>query len=294
MTTSPVTGFKAATHELKCRDHQFEVGQTYTIDGDPIQCERGFHFCANPLDVWNYYPLIQDDGKLTRYMTVEAVGAVKHDGDKSVTASIAIRAELTLPAFIKSAVDGIISLCKPAYGVTVASGYDSQLAASGNYSQLAASGHGSQLAASGSYSQLAASGNYSKLAASGNYSKLAASGSYSQLAASGNYSKLAASGYDSQLAASGNYSQLAASGNDSKLAASGNYSKLAIEGTNGVAMSAGNRSTVTGIDGTWVSLASYDDQGKCNGIATGCIGKGKLKAGRVYRAEAGKFVEVQS
>jgi hypothetical protein len=220
--TNSVTGFKAATHELKCRDHQFEVGQTYTIDGDPIQCKRGFHFCANPLDVWNYYPLIQDDGKLTRYMTVEAVGAVKHDGDKSVTASIAIRAELTLPAFIKAAVDGIISLCKPADGVTIASGYGSQLAASGDGSLLAASGYGS---------------------------------------------RLAASGYGS---------------------------RLAIEGTNGVAMSVGNRSTVTGIDGTWVSLASYDENGNCTGIATGCIGKGKLKAGRVYRAEAGKFVEVQS
>jgi hypothetical protein len=213
MTAEPFTGFKAATHELKCRDHQFEVGQTYTIDGDPIQCKRGFHFCTNPLDVWNYYPLIQDDGKLTRYMTVEAVGAVKHDGDKSVTASIATRAELTLPAFIKAAVDGIIRLCKPSDGVT---------AASGNYSQLAASGYGS---------------------------------------------RLAASGYGS---------------------------RLAIEGTNGVAMSVGNRSTVTGIDGTWVSLASYDENGNCTGIATGCIGKGKLKAGRVYRAEAGKFVEVQS
>jgi hypothetical protein len=312
MSIEPVTGFKAATHELKCRNHQFEVGQTYTIDGDPVQCERGFHFCANPLDVWNYYPLIQGDGKLTRYMTVEAVGAVKHNGDKSVTASISIRAELTLPAFIKAAVDGIIGLCKPADGVTSASGYGSKLAASGNGSQLAASGNDSQLAASGNGSQLAASGYGSKLAASGYGSKLAASGYRSQLAASGNGSKLAASGYrsqlaasgygsklaasgnDSQLAASGNGSQLAASGYGSKLAASGNDSQLAIEGTNGVAMSAGNRSTVTGIDGTWVSLASYDDEGKCDGIASGCIGKGKLKAGRVYRAEAGKFIEVTS
>ncbi len=264
MRTEPVTGFKAATHELKCRDHQFEVGQTYTIDGDPIQCKRGFHFCANPLDVWNYYPLIQHDGKLTRYMTVEAVGAVKHDSDKSVTASIAIRAELTLPAFIMAAVDGIISLCKPAYGVTTASG---------DYAKLAASGYGS------------------KLAASGDGSKLAASGDGSQLAASGYCSQLAASGYGSKLAASGDRSQLTASGYGSKLAASGDRSQLAIEGTNGVAMSAGHRSTVTGVDGTWVSLASYDENGKCNGIATGCIGKGKLKAGRVYRAEAGKFVE---
>jgi hypothetical protein len=334
-----VIGFKAADADLKCRDHQFEVGQTYTIDGEPVHCARGFHFCQNPLDVLNYYPLVQDGGKLTRFMSVVASGTVLTDGDKSVSAAIHVKAELRLPEFIKSAVDTVIGLCKGAenkdtaasgngsklaasgngsklaasgdYSKLAASGNGSQLAASGDYSQLAASGNGSQLAASGNgsklaasgyYSQLAASGNgsklaasgyYSQLAASGYYSKLAASGYYSQLAASGDYSKLAASGNGSQLAASGNGSQLAASGNGSKLAASGDYSKLAIEGNNGVAMSAGRNSTVTGVDGAWVSLASYDDFGICTGIATGCIGKGRLKAGKVYRAENGKFVEVK-
>ena len=253
-----VIGFKAADADLKCRDHQFEVGQTYTIDGEPVHCERGFHFCQNPLDVLNYYPLVQDDGQLTRFMAVVASGTVLTDGDKSVSAAIHVKAELRLFEFIKSAADTVIKLCKGAA--------NKDAAASGNYSQLAASGYGSQLAASGYGSQLAASGDGS------------------QLAASGNGSKLAASGYGSQLAASGD---------GSKLAASGNGSKLAIEGINGVAISAGGNSTVMGIDGTWVSLASYDNKGACTGIATGCIGKGRLKAGKVYRAENGKFVEVK-
>jgi len=281
-----VIGFKAADAELKCRDHQFEVGQTYTIEGEPVHCARGFHFCQNPLDVLNYYPLVQDDGKLTRFMSVVASGTVLTDGDKSVSAAIHVKAELRLPEFIKSAVDTVIELCKGAANKgTVASGDYSKLAASGDYSKLAASGDYSQLAASGYGSKLAASGYYSKLAASGYYSKLAASGYGSQLAASGDYSQLAASGYGSKLAASGY---------GSKLAASGYGSQLAIEGTNCVAMSAGRNSTVTGVDGTWVSLASYDDKGICTGIATGCIGKGRLKAGKVYRAENGKFVEVKT
>ena len=271
-----VIGFKAADADFKCRNHQFEVGQTYTIEGEPIHCARGFHFCQNPLDVLNYYPLVQDDGKPTRFMSVVATGTVLTDGDKSVSAAIHVKAELRRAQFIKSAVDTVIELCKGAA--------NKDTAASGNYSQLAASGYNSQLAASGYNSKLAASGDNSKLAASGDNSKLAASGNYSQLAASGYNSKLAASGYNSKLAASGD---------NSKLAASGNYSKLAIEGTNGVAMSAGSNSTVTGVDGTWVSLASYDDKGICTGIATGCIGKGRLKAGKVYRAENGKFVEVK-
>jgi hypothetical protein len=290
-----VIGFKAADADLKCRDHQFEVGQTYTIEGEPVHCARGFHFCQNPLDVLNYYPLVRDDGKLTRFMSVVASKTVLTDGDKSVSTAIHVKAELRLPEFIKSAVDTVIELCKGAANKdTSASGGGSRLAASGGGSRLAASGNYSQLAASGNYSQLAASGVGSQLAAAGNYSQLAASGDYSRLAASGNYSQLAAAGNYSQLAASGDYSRLAASGNYSRLAAAGYGSRLAIEGNNGVAMSAGRNSTVTGVEGTWVSLASYDDLGICTGIATGCIGKGRLKAGKVYRAENGKFVEVSA
>jgi hypothetical protein len=120
----------------------------------------------------------------------------------------------------------------------------------------------------------------------------AASGNSSKLAASGDSSKLAASGNSSQLAASGYFSKLAASGNSSKLAASGYYSQLAASGKNSVIAAAAPDCTATGADGTWISLAEFDRNGKCIGFATGCIGRDGLKPNTAYVAKGGKLVEV--
>jgi hypothetical protein len=265
--------YKGFDSNLKCRDHQFEIGKTYKVEGEIKACNWGFHSCPdNPLAVLGYVNLIGDDGKIARFADVEISGATDTDGSKIASAEITIKAELTLPAFIKKAVEWL----------TKDVGDSSQLAASGHYSKLAASGHYSQLAASGHYSKLAASGDSSQLAASGDSSKLAASGHYSQLAASGDSSQLAASGDSSQLAASGHYSKLAASGDSSQLAASGENSVIAAAAP-GCIWQGGN--------GTHVALPWFVD-GKCQGFVTGCVGVDGLKPNTPYRAENGKFVEV--
>ena len=76
--------------------------------------------------------------------------------------------------------------------------------------------------------------------------------------------------------------QLAASGYSSKLAASGEDSVIAASAPN---------CTASGADGTWISLAEFDRNGKCVGFATGCIGKDGLKADTLYGAHKGKLVE---
>jgi hypothetical protein len=93
----------------------------------------------------------------------------------------------------------------------------------------------------------------------------------------------ATSGDSSKLAASGNYSQLAASGDSSQLAASGK---------NSVITASAPGCTACGADGTWISLAEFERNGKCIGFATGCIGKNGLKPDTAYYAKDGKLVEV--
>jgi hypothetical protein len=260
---------KGFDKDLRCLGYQYEVGKTFEHDGRVAMCASGFHCIdGNPLDVLNFYPLIADDGSLNRFASVIAHGEVKRDvSSKIVTGKLTVSAELKIPDLISSAVKFVMDACKGKTG-------DYVQAASGDSSKLAASGNCSQLAASGYYSKLAASGDSSKLAASGNCSQLAASGYYSKLAASGDYSKLAASGNCSQLAASGYYSQLAASGENSVIAA--------------VAPDC----TATGAEGTWISLAEFDRNGKCIGFATGQIGRGGLKPNTAYIAKNGKLVEV--
>jgi len=257
-------GFKAFKKGLKCQDFQYEENTEYEIKEEPILCEKGFHYCGNPLDTLDYYDLCDSE-----FAEIEDSGITKSDDTKSVTNKIKIKEKLDLSGFIKASFDFLWK-----------KGNNSKLAASGDFSQLAAY-----------FSQLAASGDYSQFAASGFNSKLAASGDSSKLAASGNSSKLAASGNSSKLAASGDNSQLAASGYSSKLAASGDNSQLAASGENSICVAIGPDSFVKGIKGTWITLVEYDDEGKISCVKSAQIDGIKLKADTYYKLKNKRFVE---
>ena len=92
-----VKGFKAMNKNLKCREFKFAVGETYTLDGTIKLCEKGFHFCENPFDVYNYYPKEID----TIVCEVEALGDVAGEGDKRVTNKIKILRRLTDTELLK-------------------------------------------------------------------------------------------------------------------------------------------------------------------------------------------------
>ena len=70
-------GYKAFDKYMQCRDYQFEIGKTYTFDGNPIPCRQGFHFCKSVADCYSYYPMNED----TRVCEVEAIGDVETDDD---------------------------------------------------------------------------------------------------------------------------------------------------------------------------------------------------------------------
>ena len=277
-------GYKGFDPDFKCNSKQYAENTEYEEKGGTI-CGAGvMHFCETPLDVLDYYPLLNDECKLNRFAEVTALDDVQAEGNKRATKKIKIGAEFSLRDFIKAAV----SVCIERTGQDAkASGYSSQLAASGYSSQLAASGYSSKLAASGYSSQLAASGYSSQLAASGNYS---------QLAASGDYSKLAASGYSSQLAASGNYSQLAASGYSSQLAASGNYSQLAASGYYSVVAGIGINNVAKCALGGFIVLAEWAYE---NGnyipinVKVAKVDGETIKPDTWYRLVNGEFEEVK-
>ena len=301
-----VKGFKAFNKGLVCRGFQYEEGKTYEEEKADL-CNRGFHFCENPLDVLAFYDLTTSE-----FATVEAFGNVQGDGKKSVTTKIKIGEKLDLPGFIKASIDFVLEKCKRENdgdsSQLVASGNSSQLVASGNASQLAASGNSSKLVASGNASQLVASGYFSQLVASGYFSQLVASGNSSQLAASGYASKLVASGKCSKLAASGDSSKLAALGDSSKLAASGKYSKLAASGDssqlelNGkysVGACIGYDSKIKGKIGCWITLAEWKRDDSLEKWIPVCVRSAQidgdiLKEDVFYKLEKGEFVEADN
>ena len=48
-------GYKVFNPDWTCRDMQYEVGKTYEMEGKPIICNKGFHFCKKAADCFQYY-----------------------------------------------------------------------------------------------------------------------------------------------------------------------------------------------------------------------------------------------
>ena len=95
--------YKGFDWNLKCcNDFQYEIGKTYTLNEEPILCERGFHFCKRLTDVFFYCPRYCRYPSLSyttnnRYCLVEVFSDEKYDADsrKGVTNAIRIIKELT-------------------------------------------------------------------------------------------------------------------------------------------------------------------------------------------------------
>ena len=105
-----VMSYKGFDKNLQCRGFQFEVGQTYTHAGAVKVCERGFHACEYPLDVFNYYA----PGD-SRFCTVEQDGDIqRHDDDSKIVSSVlTVKTEIGIPGLVKAAVEYIVSRCAP-------------------------------------------------------------------------------------------------------------------------------------------------------------------------------------
>ena len=84
-------GYKAFNQDLTCRGFQYEIGKTYSIEGLPVLCEKGFHFCKNIKDTYRYYPMKEN----IRICKVEAIGEVVTDDNvKYCTNKIKILEEI--------------------------------------------------------------------------------------------------------------------------------------------------------------------------------------------------------
>ena len=139
-----IKGYKGFDKNFKCRGLKYTAGKTTTHKGKLKLCESGLHFCENPLDVLDYYDLI--DGRFAE-VEAEGVDKEKSNDSKRVAKTLHIKAALDLSAFVKASVDFLWTDTNK--GKKKTSGDYSQLASSGYYSQLASSGDSSVVAGIG-------------------------------------------------------------------------------------------------------------------------------------------------
>ena len=140
-----IKGYKGFDKDMKCRGFQYEPGKTYEHDGQVKACSSGFHFCENPLDVFNYY-----SPSSSRFFEVDGGGEISKHGDDSKVAcsKLHVGAELNLTDLTTSAIKFVMERVKVDKTDTKAhnAGHRSAASNTGDYS--AASNTGDYSAAS--------------------------------------------------------------------------------------------------------------------------------------------------
>ena len=99
--------YKGFEKDMTCRGKQYAENAEYEEPRAEL-CEAGMHFCENPFDVLDYYPLVNDDGELITAAEVTPLAEVKCDGKKSVTTKLRIGAKLSFGAFVKAGIDFLL------------------------------------------------------------------------------------------------------------------------------------------------------------------------------------------
>ena len=294
-----IKSYKGFDKNLKCRDFQYEIGKEYEMDGEIKVCNRGFHACESPFDVFDHYTMID-----SRFCEVEQDGNIskKDRGTKICSSKIKIKAELKLADMINLGVEWLKEITSPEKIKTSikdnSSGNYAQIGSSGDGAKIGSSGDGAKIGSSGNYAQIGSSGDGAKIGSSGNYAQIGSSGNYAQIGSSGYGAKIGSSGDDAQIGSSGNYAQIGSFGDDAKIGSSGYGAKIDSTGEGCVIMCAGINSLAKASKGSWITLSewSYSDKKQryipvC--VKTEFVDGEKIKADTYYKLDGGVFKEIQ-
>ena len=189
-------GYKGFGQGFICRDKQYKENTVFEEE-KAIVCSKGMHFCINPLDVLDYYDLVNEDGTFNEYTEVEALAdSVTDDNKKYCTTKLKIGVKLGFAGFIKACVNFLIE--KTSFQQDdINSGDSAQIGSSGDSAQIGSSGSYAQIGSSGYSAKIGSSGSYAQIGSSGDSAQIGSSGSYAQITSEGKNSVVMAAGYDS-------------------------------------------------------------------------------------------------
>ena len=303
-----VKGYKAFNKGMICKGKQYKENTTYEENGNKI-CEAGvMHFCEEPFDVLNYYSLVDENGDISDFADVEAVGDIYKREDKTATNKLHIGAKLGLKGFIKACVDFTIEKTKvePVKDDEAdnSSGDYAQIGSSGDYAQIGSSGDSAQIGSSGYSAQIGSSGYSAQIGSSGDYAQIGSSGYSAQIGSSGYSAQIGSSGDYAQIGSSGDYAKIGSSGYSAKIGSSGDSAKITSEGKDSVIMAAGYNSVARAKIGSWITLAEWvkaditDEKGNCiwkpKCVKTEYVDGEHIKEDTFYKLVDGEFKEIES
>ena len=140
-----IQGYKGFDKDLKCRGKQYAENEIFE-EPNAEMCECGIHFCENPFDVLDYYPIINDDLTFNEYADVTALGDTKSEEYdpgrfKSVTTKLKIGAKIGLKGLINAFIDVMLSVEKTTDKKIGSSGDGAKIGSSGDECVICCAGH---------------------------------------------------------------------------------------------------------------------------------------------------------
>lgn len=141
-------GYKAFEKGMVCRGKQYAENTVFEEPTADI-CSKGMHFCEDPFDVLDYYPLVDNKGKFSEFAEVEPLDDVKTDDQKKFcTTKLKIGAKLSFPGFVKACVDFMIEKTSASVDER-SSSYNAKIGSSGDYAKIGSSGRRSVVCCAG-------------------------------------------------------------------------------------------------------------------------------------------------
>ncbi|EAO1148231.1 hypothetical protein EX001_02315 [Salmonella enterica] len=282
--TKEIVTFKGFNKELKCRDFQFEIGKTFHHEGKVEACGSGFHACESPFDVFGYYSPAD-----SRFAETISFGVTdrEEDGDtKIASASITIKAELTLPQFIQRGIEWIWSKIDKSLEQQIMTGNQSAATNTGDWSAATNTGYRSAATNTGYRSAATNTGYQSAATNTGNQSAATNTGDQSAATNTGNRSAATNTGYRSAATNTGNRSAATNTGYQSAATNTGDWSAATNTGDRSAATNTGDRSAAE-VSGSQSVAASLGIEGKARASEGGAIVL-------CYRDEDGELIHIRA
>ena len=295
-------GYKAFNKGLICKGKQYAENTVFEEEKAEI-CRSGMHFCKKPLDVLDYYSLVNEfNGEMSEFAEVEALDECKTDDGKTYcTKKLKIGSKISFAQLVEAGINfeketpaetKVKITSKDSENIVNSSDYtnicsiyeDTKIGNSGKYAKICSSGDHARIGSSGDITHIYSSGYFAKIGSSGDYAKICSSGDHARIGSSGNSSWICSSGQVAQIGSSGYYSHIISSGDsaqigssveDARISSSGEYAHIGNSGFYTQIVSSGKFAQI-GSSGYGVQINST---GKYSVIC--CAGNNSIAKGKI-------------
>lgn len=301
-------GYKAFKKGMICMGKQYAENTVFEEDEAKI-CNKGMHFCKQPLDVLKYYPLVDENGEMSEFAEIEAEEAVTNDGRKYCTKKLKIGRKISFPQLVQAAIDFFTrdsvyitstgdnarlssaqdnaSISSTGFDTSIISfGVGTCIGSTGDCASISSTGDGTCISSTGYMPSISSTGRGGCIYVSSDSARIASSGDDVCIGSIGDSACITSAGDDVCISSTGDGAHIVSSGDNTCIASTGKYS---------VIMCGGNGSVVKANKDSWITLSEWGYKNEeymqiC--VKTEFVDGNRIKEGTYYKLENGLFVEV--